>query len=73
MANSLFKALGPASPNMGGMGGMIQQFQQFRRTFSGDPRAQVQQMLNTGKVTQAQYDRAVQMANQLQGMMKGMF
>lgn len=73
MANSLFNALGPAGPNMGGMGGLIQQFQQFRRTFSGDPRAQVQQMLNSGKVTQAQYDRAVQMANQLQGMMNGMF
>ena len=48
---------------------MIQRFNQFRQNFSGDPRQHVQQLLNSGRVSQQQYDRAVQMANQLRQMM----
>ena len=51
------------------MTGMMQRFQQFSQMFRGDPKQQVQQMLNSGKVSQAQYNQAVQMANQLQRMM----
>ena len=51
-----------------GMPGILQQLQQFRQTFRGDARQQVQQMLNSGRVTQEQYNRAVQMANQIQQM-----
>ncbi len=50
---------------------ILQRFQQFQRMFKGDPREQVQQLLNSGKVTQSQYNQAVQMANQLQRMMSG--
>lgn len=32
---------------------LIQRFQQFQRTFRGDPRQQIQQLMNSGKVTQA--------------------
>ena len=49
--------------------GMLQRFQQFRNTFKGDPREQVQQLLNSGKVSQQQYDQAVKIANQLKQMM----
>lgn len=49
--------------------GMMQKFQQFAQMFRGDPRQQVQQLLNSGKVSQAQYNQAVQMAQQLQRMM----
>jgi vancomycin permeability regulator SanA len=48
---------------------IMQRFNQFRQTFQGDPQQQVQQMLNSGRVSQAQYNQAVQMANQLQRMM----
>lgn len=48
------------------MQGMLSQFQQFARMFRGNPREQVQQLLNSGRVSQAQYNRAVQMANELQ-------
>lgn len=51
------------------MNNIIQRFQQFKQTFSGDPRQQVQQLLNSGKVSQQQYNQAVQMANQLQRML----
>ena len=48
--------------------GMFQRFQQFRQNFKGDPQQQIQQLLNSGKVSQAQYNRAVQMAQQFQRM-----
>ena len=35
----------------------------------GDPNQMIQQMLNSGRVTQAQYDQAVKMAQQIQGML----
>ena len=70
MGNSLFDSLQPRG-GMGNMGNIVQQFQEFRRTFQGDPRQQVQQLLNSGQVTQEQYNRAVQMANQLQSMLNG--
>lgn len=51
------------------MNGLLQKFQQFQQTFRGDPKQQVQQLLNSGRVTQAQYNQAMQMAQQLQKMM----
>lgn len=48
---------------------LMQRFQQFQKMFKGDPRQQVQQMLNSGKVSQAQYNQAVQVAQQIQRMM----
>lgn len=49
-------------------GNMLQRFQQFRQNFKGDPRQQVQQLLNSGRVSQSQYNQAVQMAQQFQRM-----
>lgn len=49
---------------------IIKQFQQFKKNFSGDPQQLIQQLLNSGKVSQQQYDQAVQMAKTLQNMMK---
>jgi hypothetical protein len=43
----------------------MSQLQNFMSTFRGDPRQQVQQLLNSGKVSQQQYNQAVQTANQL--------
>lgn len=67
MSNPLFNQMQPQNQ----FTQMMQRFQQFRQTFHGDPRQQVQQLLNSGKVTQQQYDRAVQMAQQFQRMMGG--
>ena len=50
---------------------LLQRFMQFKQTFRGDPQAQVQQLLNSGTVTQDQYNQAVQTAQQL-GRMLGM-
>lgn len=71
MSNPLFQMLGGAMPSgLGNMGNMIQQFQQFKNNFRGDPRQQVQQLLNSGRVSQQQYNQAVQMANMLQKMIR---
>ena len=50
---------------------MIQKFQQFQQSFRGNANQQIQQMLNTGKVNQQQYNQAVQMANQFKQMLGG--
>lgn len=48
---------------------VMQSFQQFRQNFRGNPQQQIQQMLNSGKVSQSQYNNAVQMAQQFQRML----
>lgn len=50
---------------------LLQRFQQFRQMFRGDPSQQIQQMLNSGRVSQNQYNQAVQMAQQMQKMLGG--
>lgn len=52
-------------------GNMLQRFQQFRQNFKGDPQQQVQQLLNSGRVSQSQYNQAVQIAQQFQRMFGG--
>lgn len=49
----------------------MQQFQAFKQNFQGDPRQQVQQMLNSGQITQEQLNQIIPMAQQLYGMMGG--
>jgi len=48
---------------------LIQQFQQFKRNFKGDPRQQVQDLLNSGKMTQEQLDQCTSMAQSLQNIL----
>ena len=48
---------------------ILNQFMQFAQNFKGDPQQQVQQMLNSGQITQQQYDNAVRLAQQLQQML----
>lgn len=50
---------------------MIQQFIRFRNGFRGDAQQQVQQLLNSGRVSQSQYDQAVKMAQDFQRMLGG--
>lgn len=69
MAN-LFQALGANANNLGNMQNLVKQFQQFKQTFRGNPQQQVQQMLASGKISQEQYNNAVEMAKQLQSLLK---
>lgn len=67
MNNPLFQMMQQQLP----MNNMFQRFQQFRQMFRGDPRQQVQQLMNSGRVSQDQYNQAVQMAQQFAKMLGG--
>ena len=66
MSNPLFGMMGGNQPQMSGL---MQRFQQFKQAFTGDPKQRVQDLLNSGRISQQQYNQAVQMAQQLQKMM----
>ena len=65
--NPFFGVMGGGRPNM------MQQFQQFMNQMKGkDPNAVIQDMMQSGKITQDQYNQARQQAQQMQGMFEGM-
>ena len=66
MANSLYNQLNNQQNN-GGISGFFQALQQLKSR-GGDPNQMIQQMLNSGQVSQEQYNAAVAKAEQLQKM-----
>ena len=72
MSNPLFNALGGGIPQGNGPMQMIQQFMQFRQNFKGDPKAEVEKMLQSGKISQQQLNQVQQMAGQFQNLLKNM-
>lgn len=71
MSNPLFNMLngGNMLGQFGNMATMMQQFNQFKNNFNGDPKQIVQQMLNSGQISQQQFNQVAQMATQFQKMM----
>lgn len=63
MSNPLFQS-------MGGNNSFMQALTNLKRSFNGDPQEKIQELLNSGKVTQAQYNAAVQKAQAIQQMMQ---
>ena len=72
MSNPLFNALGGGIPLGNGPMQMIQQFMQFKQNFKGDPKEEVQKMLQSGKISQQQLNQVQQMAGQFQSLLKNM-
>lgn len=71
MANQLFNMLNNNQPGLPfDKNGFMQRFNQFRQNFHGDPQQQVQQLLNSGRMSQEQFNKLSQMANQIQSMMQ---
>ena len=67
--NSLFNDFQqPNSTNQ--MGDFVNQFNKFRSTFMGNPEQQVKQLINSGKMSQEQFNQYAQMANQLSKLIK---
>lgn len=52
-----------------GQNNFLQRFMQFKQNFKGNPQEQIQQLLNSGRITQEQYNAAVQKAQMLQKML----
>ena len=70
MPNPVFNALGSNMPGpFGNMAQVMQRFQQFASTFRGDPKQKVQELLNSGQMSQQQFNQLQQMANQFRQMM----
>lgn len=53
------------NPQQFNMNGFMQQLNQLKQQMPGDPMQQIQQMLNSGRVTQQQYNVAVQQAQNI--------
>lgn len=66
MPNPIFEQMGGGSPG----NPMLQKFLQFKKTFSGNPQQMVQNMLNSGKISQSQLNQYAQKANQLYDQLK---
>lgn len=66
MNNPFFGALGGGN----GFMQMLQQFQQFKANFHGDPKAEVEKLLQSGNLSQAQLNQLQQMAKQFQSLMQ---
>ena len=69
MANPLFQALGgtqnAANP-------IVQQIMGFKNQFQGDPQQKVQELLNSGKMTQEQCNSLMQQAQTILSQIGGM-
>jgi len=73
MPNPIFNALGGGSPRlpgpMGNFAQMMQQFHQFRASFQGDPKAEVEKLLQSGQMSQQQLNQLQAAAQQFMQLM----
>lgn len=71
MNNPLFNMFGGNRQMQGnGLGDIVAQINNFKANFNGDPRQKVQELLNSGQMTQAQFNQLSQQANQIMRMLK---
>lgn len=74
--NPLFEELGgnvgmPLPGPMGAFQNMIKKFKEFQKKFTGDPKAEVENLLRTGKMSQQQYEQLQQAAQMFQSLLGG--
>lgn len=71
MANPLFQALGGGQMpgQMGQFQNMVQQFRQFQQTFQGNPKAEVEKLVQSGRISQQQLNQLQQAANQFRQLL----
>ena len=65
--SSLFNDFNKPTNNMANL---LSQFNQFHSTFSGNPEQQVKQLLQSGRMSQEQFNQFAQTANQLRQLLK---
>lgn len=61
MSNPLYDSLGRGQNQSGDI---FSKFNVFKSSFQGDPKAKVQELLNTGQMSQEQFNMLSQMAQQ---------
>ncbi len=62
MSNPLFNQFGNKNNNILQL---ISEIQQFQKTFTGDAKSQVEQMMKEGKLSQEQFNALAQQTNQI--------
>ena len=74
MDNPFFNRFGNRSNKMPGPFGnaqnLMNQFQQFASQFQGDPQAKVQELLNSGQMTQEQFNKFSSMTQPFQQLLQ---
>jgi hypothetical protein len=70
MASPLYNQLGQGQPAQGK--NLIQQIADFKKTFTGNPQQAVQQLINSGRISQQQVNQYAQQANQIYNQIKGL-
>lgn len=68
MSNSLFNLMNPQTQPTNQFSNFLNQFQRFRSMFSGNPQQEVQKLLQSGQMSQEQFQQLTQMANQLRSL-----
>lgn len=68
MANSLYNEMNPVPNSIPNGQDFMSRLNMLKSSVS-DPNAMIQQMLNSGRITQEQYNTAGQMAQQIQQML----
>lgn len=71
MAHDLFRQYGnqPAA-NDGGFSQLVAEVKRMQQTFRGNPQEEVQRLLQSGQMTQEQFNKYAQMANQIAPMIR---
>ena len=69
MNNPFMAALGGGQMPIGNFAQMVQQFNQFKANFKGDPKVEVEKLLQSGKISQSQLDQLQAMAKQFEKLM----
>lgn len=69
MPNPLYNALNGNKFNP--MASIVAEARQLRQTFQGNPKEEVQKLMNAGRLSQAQFNQYAQMANQIMSAMGG--
>ena len=68
MGNPFYNQNSPMQ-NPNPMMNIVRQFQQFSSNFQGDPRQRVQELLNSGQMSQQQFNYLSNLANQFRNML----
>lgn len=76
MGNPFFNKFGNATPNLPepfqNAAYLASQFKQFRDSFQGDPRQQVQELLDSGKMSQERFNYFSNMVSPFERLIKSL-
>lgn len=70
MPNPLVGMLNRGKMNTSNQKSISAQFKEFKASFTGDPQARINELIASGRVSQAQVDQATQLANLIKGYVR---